>query len=111
MIAYHPAIGHLIIENKWISFMFTQTARCAGAQRSKERIECSRPRQSVTVLVKNLESIVDRLHVMIRANIPVCVGWVPVALIAPGALECQPRRGHQGDRPQNSHHHSPQLGK
>ena len=72
-IAHHPAISQLIIQNKWVSPVLVSTARCASTQGGKERVVRDRARKQVPGFVKNRERLVDRFHVMIRADIAIAV--------------------------------------
>ena len=109
-VRYHPAIGNLIVENNGVTLVFVRTTRSAVAQGSKERIERSRTRQGVAVFVKNLESLVHCLYVVIWANVTICVRrHLHAALRKASSLKRQQRRRHHGNRPQNFHDPSRQL--
>ena len=96
-IAHHPAIGHLIVENKNVSEVLVAAARRAR-QWGKERVECDRARERVAVFVENLERTVDPFDVMIRADIAICVRRETTAatLRRVHAIKCQQRRRHCG---------------
>lgn len=67
-IAYQPAIGQVIIQNKWVSTVRTR-ARRAGGQVLEERIERCRGSERIAGLVINPKRDVDHLDVMVRAHI------------------------------------------
>ena len=70
-IAYQPAIGNMIVQNKRVSAVRT-AARCTH-QVLKERVECDRGGERVARLIINPVRDIERFDVMIRADVAIGV--------------------------------------
>jgi hypothetical protein len=81
-IAYHPAIGELIIESKWVAIVLVLAGR--PHQGGEKRIERGSGRERIARLIKNSKRGIDRIDVMIRAHIAIAVRWEATA----PALRC-----------------------
>src|SRR5205814_1905249 len=102
-IAYHPAIGDLIIESKWVAVVLVVAARGTISQRGKQRIEGCDGAEWVARLIKNSKHGIDRIDVMIRAHIAVAVSREATAptLRCSNSIKRQQRPRHRGRWPPN----------
>jgi hypothetical protein len=99
-IAYHPAVGLMIIENKRISLVLARAARGASTQRGEQRIERGGGSERGAGFVINSERRVERFDVMIRADISNGVGRQTTAssLRRVHSIKRQHRAWHRGYR-------------
>ena len=74
-IAHHPAISHLIIKDEPIAVVEARTRRAYQGQEERVVGRAIGAVERVTAFIKNLNRAVDRLDIMIRADIAIGVGW------------------------------------
>ena len=102
-IAYHPAIGDLIIESKWVAVVLVVAARGTISQWGKQRIERGDGAEWVARLIKNSKHGIDRIDVVIRADIAIAVRRETTAstLGCSNSIKRQQRPRHRGRWPPN----------
>src|SRR5436309_8256732 len=102
-IAYHPAIGDLIIEGKWVAVVLVVTARGTISQRGKQRIERGDGAERVARLIKNSKHGIDRIDVVIRAHVAVAIRreTTAPALRCSDSVKGDQRTWHRGSWPPN----------
>ena len=93
-VADDPAVGHVVVEDDTVAAVDVRAAGRRGAHRGEERIVGYRPGEDVAALSWMRMRGVDRLHVVVRANIAVGVGR-QAAVARRGSRSC-PRRCSSG---------------
>ena len=106
-IAYHPAIGKLIIEDKWVAVVLVVAARGTIAQWGEERIERGSGGKRVARLIENSKRGIDRVDVVIRAHIAIAIRreTTAPALRCSDSVKGQQRTRHLWRRPPNRFEH------
>ena len=74
-IAHHPAISLMIIKDEPIAIVEARTRRAHQGQEERVIGRSIWSIERITVFVKNLDRTVDRLDIVIRADIAIGVRW------------------------------------
>src|SRR5436190_15413334 len=103
----------MIVEHKRITAVLAGTARSGRAQRKEERIECGAGStvERIARLVKDFDRAVDRVDVVIGADITVRVWWqtATTALHRVHPIKCEQWARHPRHWPQKSFHQRLEL--
>src|SRR5216117_3182622 len=74
-IAHHPAIGLMIVKDEPIAIVEARTRRAYQGQEERVVGRSIGAIEWITVFIKNLDRAIDRLDIMIRADIAIGVRW------------------------------------
>ena len=73
-ITHHPAVSQMIIKDEPIAVVETRTRRAYQGQEERVIGRAVGAIERVTIFIKNLDGAIDRLDIMIRADIAIGVG-------------------------------------